>query len=547
MFSYVGRLKDSRKGLELFLDALEILWESLPANAFAAWVIGGGDGDTEWAIRSAQARPTLRSEISHGNLIFWGRVENEALPEFYSRSTALVVPSFREQFCIAAVEAMMCGCPVIASKVGGLNDVIVNDRTGNLFERGSVLDLVAIMATYIKCPSVPRWLGKNAASWAKTVFDADTIWPCLESLLESPLSFSSSRWRSPSDAFFRQILIENSLPVVERLLGSRVTAFEDRSSSPALSFLADLEDRSVFVKVYGDRPTSLSYLHGSQFSGQPGEICRERMLMTLHLQGQDFFPAVLAYDLDAAIVIQECASEVHLSSADHTRALAREVLSAIRNFDPLPETIALRGSLRTALLSNPTLDEQVIKKIDDLSVAIHSPLVGGTSRTRRMHPQIELLRIHRFLRSNSFCFPREYCTRALSTIQFVLAAKPLLPVYPLFAHGTLKVEHFLQVRGKTVLCDFDHSGYYCGPVDEAHWIWDYCIRSLGYHPTAMLKYLRDELSSEDELFLGICWILAFQFNRDLMARARGDSKHLKITIGFLYEFLEATRSVFPTL
>src|SRR4051812_15062485 len=64
VFSYVGRLKDSRKGLELFLDALDHLWKSQFIQSFKAWVIGGSEEDKAWALRLATCRPILREKLS---------------------------------------------------------------------------------------------------------------------------------------------------------------------------------------------------------------------------------------------------------------------------------------------------------------------------------------------------------------------------------------------------------------------------------------------------------------------------------------------------
>ncbi|HVG07375.1 MAG TPA: glycosyltransferase [Thermoanaerobaculia bacterium] len=543
MFSYVGRLKDSRKGLELFLDALEILWGNLPPNAFNAWIIGGSESDTAWAIRSAEARPMVQSRLASGNLIFWGRIESEALPEFYSRSTAVVVPSFREQFCITAVEAMMCGCPVIATRVGGLQDVVVDERTGSLFERGSSLSLIAVMATYIKCPELPLWLGRNAASWAREAFGAEVIWPCLESLLANPSTYSGLNCPASSEDRFRRLRIQDAVPVVERLLSAKARSVKDRSSSPSLSFTVTLDDRDVFVKVYNSRPTSLNSLHEIPHPGEPSNLSRERLLMALRLQGQAFFPEILAYDLDAGLLVQECATEIVVSSFEEARDLARNALLSLRDFDVSVEAAATRERVHAVLASRPWPDETALEEVDRLSAGIHSSWVGGALRTRRIHPQIELFRIQTFLREHGFLLPRDFQTRALAVVQLVLAERPLIPVMPAFSHGTLKAEHFLSLHRRAVLCDFDHAGYYCGPVDVAHWIWDYCNRSAAYHPLVMFKHLSEELEDEQDLFLGICWILAFQLNRDLMAHAQGNGRRLNATLGFLYEFAEAMRNV----
>src|SRR5947209_4286274 len=215
VFSYVGRLRDSRKGFELFLDALALLWESPFIENFKVWVIGGDEEDKAWALRLVTCRLILKKRLASGDLTFWGRIENNSLPEFYSRSIALVVPSFREQFGITAVEAMMCGCPVIAARVGGLQDVVVEGRTGNLFDRGVTSSLVAVMASYIATPSLPRWLGANAAAWACRTFDANTVYAALVMVFEDPVAAECQIWLASPEAKFRSPVIDEAIPTPE--------------------------------------------------------------------------------------------------------------------------------------------------------------------------------------------------------------------------------------------------------------------------------------------------------------------------------------------
>src|SRR5690606_34061163 len=63
---------------------------------------------------------------------FLGPVAHEALPDYYNAADVVVVPSFYESFGLVAVEAMACGVPVVASRVGGLASTIADGRTGYL-------------------------------------------------------------------------------------------------------------------------------------------------------------------------------------------------------------------------------------------------------------------------------------------------------------------------------------------------------------------------------------------------------------------------------
>ncbi len=60
----------------------------------------------------------------------------EILPYYYSSADVCVLPSFYESFGLVSLEAMACGTPMIASRVGGLPFVIEDGKTGFLVPVG---------------------------------------------------------------------------------------------------------------------------------------------------------------------------------------------------------------------------------------------------------------------------------------------------------------------------------------------------------------------------------------------------------------------------
>lgn len=66
-------------------------------------------------------------------------VPNDDLPAIYSRASCFVYPSFYEAFGLAQVEAMACGCPVIAATAGAIPEV--TDGAAMLFDPNSVEEL----------------------------------------------------------------------------------------------------------------------------------------------------------------------------------------------------------------------------------------------------------------------------------------------------------------------------------------------------------------------------------------------------------------------
>lgn len=60
----------------------------------------------------------------HGRVKKFGFIPDSDLPELYRGATAFVSPSLHEGFCVPAIEAMACGCPVIGSIEGAMKEIV---------------------------------------------------------------------------------------------------------------------------------------------------------------------------------------------------------------------------------------------------------------------------------------------------------------------------------------------------------------------------------------------------------------------------------------
>jgi glycosyltransferase involved in cell wall biosynthesis len=95
-------------------------------------------------------RPSLVSEAESLGIAsrtrFLGFVNQSGLPDTYTASDILVLPSEYEPFGVVVNEAMLCGCPVIVSDcVGARFDLVRDDETGFVFPAGDVEALASIL------------------------------------------------------------------------------------------------------------------------------------------------------------------------------------------------------------------------------------------------------------------------------------------------------------------------------------------------------------------------------------------------------------------
>lgn len=127
-FGFLGRLEPI-KGVDLLLEAMR----GLPPGQALLRI--GGRGSPAYMERLKRTAP--------GNVEFLGFVDPDV---FFTGIDALVVPSlWEEPFPRVAHEALYHGVPVIASRLGGLPEIVEDGKTGYLFDPGNEAELPALL------------------------------------------------------------------------------------------------------------------------------------------------------------------------------------------------------------------------------------------------------------------------------------------------------------------------------------------------------------------------------------------------------------------
>jgi len=145
------------KGHDLVIRALEQLTDA------ALIVIGDGPerGRLQSLARETGVAPRVR---------FMGAIPQVELPRYYSAADALVLASSREGWPNVLLEAMACGTPVVATRVGGIPEIVTSAAAGAQFEPRTVEALVSATRQLLASPPAREDTRRHAErfSWEET-------------------------------------------------------------------------------------------------------------------------------------------------------------------------------------------------------------------------------------------------------------------------------------------------------------------------------------------------------------------------------------------
>jgi D-inositol-3-phosphate glycosyltransferase len=167
---FVGRI-EPLKGIDTLLRAIALITPELPCwrDELSVIIVGGAPGagieETQAELARLQA---LRAELGIEDLVtFRGAKDQDTLNYYYSAAELVVMPSHYESFGMVALEAMSCGTPVVASKVGGLAFSVQDGQTGFLVPDGDAEALAGRIRLLLKDHDLRHQMGRQAVRWAQ--------------------------------------------------------------------------------------------------------------------------------------------------------------------------------------------------------------------------------------------------------------------------------------------------------------------------------------------------------------------------------------------
>jgi len=148
---FVGRLR-LRKGVEVLLKALALLRD----RGLSPRLRLVGDGEHRAAIEGAAARFGVLDQVD-----FLGRRGAAEIRWLLEQSAALVVPSIYEGMPLVILEAMVAAVPVVASRVSGIPEVVLDPETGWLVPPEDPPALAAALGELLAAPAAARLRGER--------------------------------------------------------------------------------------------------------------------------------------------------------------------------------------------------------------------------------------------------------------------------------------------------------------------------------------------------------------------------------------------------
>ncbi len=126
----------------------------------------------------------LKKETAEKNLPidFAGQVENSRMPRLLSGHDIFFMPSRRESFGIAALEAQAMRMPVVGADVDGISEAVMNNATGLLVPPGDVNALAEAIVELIRDPDRRSEMGKEGRKQVESRYTLDACMSRFESL-----------------------------------------------------------------------------------------------------------------------------------------------------------------------------------------------------------------------------------------------------------------------------------------------------------------------------------------------------------------------------
>lgn len=175
---YVGQLVN-HKGVNILLHAYAMI--QLKLKDISLWIVGDGPAKNHLG--------KLAKQLDLCNVVFLGKLNHSDLSPVYHQARVVVIPSlWFENAPLVAYEAMAHGCPILATRIGGLPELVTDGKNGYLFERGNAAELAQKMSMILMDDDLAQSLGNGSQDKLSTMDTAAVHAQSLVRIYASKLS-----------------------------------------------------------------------------------------------------------------------------------------------------------------------------------------------------------------------------------------------------------------------------------------------------------------------------------------------------------------------
>ena len=152
-------------------ETVEVLARVRLSHPSATLTIVGGGRDLVAVMSDVSVRELTDAVHSTGWLAY------DQVQQVLGESDVFLFPSHFEGLPNAVIEAMAAGLPIVATRVGGIPDVIRHGCNGYLVEVGDVADMVDRVNALLERPDLAQEMGQRGRQTALECCDIESVWP----------------------------------------------------------------------------------------------------------------------------------------------------------------------------------------------------------------------------------------------------------------------------------------------------------------------------------------------------------------------------------
>jgi glycosyltransferase involved in cell wall biosynthesis len=152
---------EAQKGFEYFIRAAKLVVSELPRATFV--IVGEGS-------QRARLSGLIQELGLEANVLLLGHRND--MPRIYASLDVFVLASVDEGMPMTVLEALSAGCPVIATRVGSVDKLIINGQTGLLVAPRDVNMLSSAILQSLRDPIFARGLGRNGKRHVHSSFSS---------------------------------------------------------------------------------------------------------------------------------------------------------------------------------------------------------------------------------------------------------------------------------------------------------------------------------------------------------------------------------------